>query len=186
MALQKKLPFLLFSAFLLLGTLLTVIGKTSRYSEISFVGFEAPRSLSGWISPDHRERAPSFNFLDLEGAEHSLEEFRGDSPLLLVFWKTDCPACLLEFPKLEKLEAQWKGRGVRFLALGEDPSLRALKRYSDTHERSCAIGWDRDGVAAFVYGVKGVPFVVVLDSRGRKAYEGFELPRSLENVFEGA
>lgn len=186
MTLQKQLPLLLFTAFLLLGGLLISIGKSSRYSEVSFIGSESPNSLGGWTSPDHRVPAPSFNFLDLNEIGYSLEEFRGTAPLLLVFWKTDCPACLSELPKLENLAAQWKGKGIRFLALGEDSSLRTLKRYADTHKQSYVIGWDQGGEAAFRYGVKGVPFVVVLDSRGRKAYEGFELPTSLENVFEGA
>jgi len=186
MNLKKSLPILLVGAFLLLGGLLLSIGKSSRYSEVSFQSSESSDSLGGWIALDHREQASSFNFLDLNGSERSLEEFRGNTPLLLVFWRTDCPACLTELPKLEKLKTQWEGRGVKFLALGEDLSLKVLKRYVEAGEPTYVIGWDQDGKAAFSYGVQGVPFVVVLDPQGRKAYEAFELPVSLENVFEGA
>jgi len=183
--LQKKLPIILIAAFILLAALLFYVGKVSRYGEVLLRELGGFGAQGQWTEPELRKTALPFYFRNMKGEKISFEAFRGDNPLLLVFWKTDCPACVSELPKLRTLEAQWSVRGVKFLALNEDASWKTVKRYADTQKPPYMIGWDEDGSAAFRYQVRGVPFAVALDRNGKIAYEGFEIPGSLENLFEG-
>jgi thiol-disulfide isomerase/thioredoxin len=61
------------------------------------------------------KRAPNLEFKDLGGSSHKLAELRG-SIVVLNFWATWCGPCREELPLLSKLNHQYAGKKVRFLA----------------------------------------------------------------------
>jgi thiol-disulfide isomerase/thioredoxin len=66
--------------------------------------------------PDNEIRA-----IDLEGLKKVLQRDPNDKrPLLLNFWATWCDPCREEFPDLVKLDADYKDKGLNFIAVSLD------------------------------------------------------------------
>jgi thiol-disulfide isomerase/thioredoxin len=73
--------------------------------------------------------APPVSLLDADGFHRLLT--RGtppnDRPLLVNFWATWCEPCRLEFPDLVKIDADYRGRGLDFVALSVDDPGEAAR-----------------------------------------------------------
>ncbi len=59
------------------------------------------------------------SFHDLAGTPHTLAELRGH-PAVVNFWATWCGPCRDEMPRLQKLNEEYAGKGVRFVAVSLD------------------------------------------------------------------
>lgn len=92
------------------------------------------------------EKAPEFELRDLNGQPFRLTDELARGPVLLAFFKADCPVCQFTFPFLERLHRNGSG-AVRFFAVSQDGA-----RDSEEFNREC-----------------GVSFPTLLDE-GRKGY----------------
>ncbi len=63
-------------------------------------------------------RAPEFQLADLEGRKQSLQALLGRGPVLLAFFKANCPVCQMTFPFLQRLHES--GGGVAILGVSQD------------------------------------------------------------------
>jgi thiol-disulfide isomerase/thioredoxin len=63
--------------------------------------------------------APDFTLQDVTGKKVRLAELKG-KVVLLEFWATWCPPCRAEIPALERLHAQYGGKGLTVLAVALD------------------------------------------------------------------
>ena len=63
--------------------------------------------------------AQNFVLHDLSGKSISLKEFAG-KPVVVNFWATWCPPCLLEMPWFEQLRREYSGSGLTVLGLSMD------------------------------------------------------------------
>jgi len=87
--------------------------------------WEASHPISKW-----QPRLPAFvappaendiRVIDLEGLKKVLQHDANDKrPLLLNFWATWCDPCREEFPDLVKLDADYKDKGLNFIAVSLD------------------------------------------------------------------
>jgi thiol-disulfide isomerase/thioredoxin len=66
--------------------------------------------------------APDLAFRDINGAPHSLREYRGKT-VMLVFWATWCPPCNEEIPSLKKLASDSAGQLTILALTFEDPNV---------------------------------------------------------------
>jgi peroxiredoxin len=77
--------------------------------------------------PWYGQEAPDFTLTDTNGKAHKLSDYRGRN-VLLVFWATWCPPCLMEIPHLIELR---KTAGEDYLVMlaisNEEPGL--VKRF---------------------------------------------------------
>lgn len=63
---------------------------------------KAPSSSPEITTPVSSELLPDFTFTTLAGEKLSSADFKGQ-PILLNFWATWCPPCVVEYPKLIEL-----------------------------------------------------------------------------------
>ena len=70
-------------------------------------------------------KVPDFGFLDFEGRQRHLSDFRGKY-LLLDFWGTWCSPCVEDFPKLKEGYEKYRHRGFEILGMDFDPHARSL------------------------------------------------------------
>jgi thiol-disulfide isomerase/thioredoxin len=86
-------------------------------ASLSLLGFAAPAqsTSAGAARPaDVRE-------INLDGLKKILQRDSSDTrPLLLNFWATWCDPCREEFPDLVKLDADYKDKGLNFIAISLD------------------------------------------------------------------
>ncbi len=119
----------------------------------------------------HKERipVPEALFLDKDGKQRSLDEFRGKVVLLNV-WATWCAPCRYEMPALDRLQAAMANDDFTVLAMSIDrrgiPKVEQFFR--ELKLRALSIFVDPTGRSARRMGVVGLPTTLLIDRQGRE------------------
>jgi thiol-disulfide isomerase/thioredoxin len=118
--------------------------------------------------PKIPDRLPQFSLEDRTGKATSIGSFDGKS-LIINFWATWCAPCRSEIPMLERLHAEWAGRGFSVVGIAVDHRDKVLE-FADRFK----IGYPLligeqdalDAAAAFGVETPVFPFTVFTDRRG--------------------
>jgi peroxiredoxin len=137
--------------------------------------------------PEHdpgknRKQAPGFTLADLSGRLHSLADFQG-KVVLVDFWATWCGPCLKEIPHLVKLYDTYKSKGFVILGVGLDRQSNIAKFAAD-NKISYTVLVDEKSVAARPYGVSGIPRTLIIDKKGRIAFDHTGFAPGMEKEME--
>ena len=113
--------------------------------------------------------APRFVALSLDSipVQRSLDDFRG-APLLLNVWATWCDGCRDEMPSFQRLYEDYRGRGLRIVAVSiDDPGSEQLIR-DFIHEHGLTFDVLRDPHSDIMtqYLVRGVPETFLISRKG--------------------
>jgi thiol-disulfide isomerase/thioredoxin len=112
---------------------------------------------------------PNLKLHDLQGAQHSLEDYRG-KPVLLNFWATWCVPCAAEMPLLNEMQKQYQGKEVFIAASIDDedmkPQVEAFIKKHQGEALTVMMGATLDSLDDF--GVnQGMPGTVFIDAEGK-------------------
>jgi len=114
------------------------------------------------------EQAPDFTFFDQAGNELRLSDFFG-APIVLNFWATWCPACVVESPHFETLYQELGGE-VHVIKVnlldGQRETRDGVDQFVEEHGYSFPLYFDMTGEAAMVYGIRGIPQTIFIDAEG--------------------
>src|SRR6478752_9528835 len=126
-------------------------------------------ALSGVLSAQAGEAAPSLGLRDLQGAPHKLEDYRGKR-VVLNFWATWCVPCAAEMPLLNEMQKRYQGRIVFIAASIDDedmkPQIEAFIKKHQGEALTVMMGATLDSLDDF--GVnKGMPGTVFIDAEGK-------------------
>ncbi len=122
------------------------------------------------------ETAFDFTLEDIDGAEHTLSDYRGKKAVLLVFWYLGCPHCVKEIPTLKKLHKEYASKGLKILALNVYDSREKLKKYAKKNGIEYTILDDSSQEILREYGVMGVPTNILVDLKGVIRYRNALAP----------
>lgn len=133
-------------------------------------------------------RAPDTPFTTPDGARtaHDLLEESGGRPVLLVFFKTSCPVCQLDWPYLERLHRA-HGESLRVIGVSQDDA-DASRRYHAAHGKATfelALDPAPAFAASNAYGVESVPHHVLLAPDGLVTKVSSGWSRSLLEDLDG-
>ena len=112
-----------------------------------------------------------FSVPDLAGQPVSLDDFKG-KVLLIDFWATWCPPCREEVPNLVRSYADFQDQGFEILGISVDRSRAPLDAYIDANNMTWRhlLNAAKDPKSpASLYGVRGIPFSVLIGRDGRIA-----------------
>ncbi len=130
-------------------------------------GFALYAKLSG----NDQTAAPALNairFTDLQGQTHALSDYQGRL-LLVNFWGTWCPPCLLEIPLLAQAQKTYGDRGLQVIGPAMD-SADAVRGFRDKAQLPYPVFAGAGDVSAAMdaLGDKqgGLPFSVLISPRG--------------------
>jgi thiol-disulfide isomerase/thioredoxin len=116
-----------------------------------------------------RVEAPDLAFVDAEGKERKLSEFRGRL-VLLNLWATWCAPCVKEMPSLERLQAKRGGDRFLVLALSQDRGgLFQVRQFYDAQDlKGLDIFVDKTMASARALKAAALPTTLLIDPEGRE------------------
>ncbi len=125
---------------------------------------------------------------DLAGREHSLSEWAGKI-LVVNFWATWCPPCVVEIPVFIKLQAEFGARGLQFVGIALDDPVAAGKFATERAINYPILAGDEE-VARLMEGlgntIGALPYTVVFDRQGQivHTHQGEWTPADAHRLLE--
>jgi peroxiredoxin len=149
-----KNSFLIPASFLAISLLVT-FGKSEEILSYTKVGDQIPR----------------FSLTTLEGKTFDVEAMKGKI-VLVNFWATWCPPCLVEMPELEKKIWQ-KRRGADFemIAIAREEGIPEIKKFLEKNKFTFPMGPDPKRGIYSKFANAGIPRTYLIDRRGRILYQ---------------
>lgn len=123
-----------------------------------------PDSLLPAAGEELREPFPPFDLQDPDGGRTRLADLRG-RVTLVNFWASWCAPCREELPALDSLRRSFDTARVAFVALSDDVSEGAARRFLAEHPISLTVGLG-GGRLKGTYHYIGLPYTVLLDGTG--------------------
>ncbi len=112
--------------------------------------------------------APDFMTKTFDGKPLSLSSLQG-KVVLIDFWATWCPNCVVEFPHLQQVQKKLKGKPFVILSVSLDESGDMAKRLVKRMKAPGIHTWDiKDGEnpVGVMYNVRQLPTWYLLDQKG--------------------
>ncbi len=116
-------------------------------------------------SPLLGKEAPNFRLVDIDGGTYELAALRGQ-PVVINFWATYCPPCIVEHPMLSQAADHYRGQ-AHFLGVIYQDDENLIRKFVDQRGRWGPSLIDPDGRAAIAYGVYGPPETFFVDRDGK-------------------
>lgn len=150
---------------------------------------EELHDLSEALKPiDPPVPAPDISFVDADGKQHHLSEFRGRG-VVVNLWATWCPPCVEEMPSLARLAKTLKPEDIAVLPLSSDRrGAKAVEAFFDKHKiTGLPVLIDPHSAAMRAFKARGLPTSIVIDRQGqeRARVEGsanWSAPDAVETV----
>jgi len=140
--------------------------------------YAAPKAAAAFRNVQAGTEAPAFKLADLSGNDVSLDSFKGDNAVLVVFWATWSGRSLDELRDVQKLVAEYGPKGLKAVAVNvehehaTDDDLRTIREKAASLNLTYPVLLDK-GLDTFRnYGVVAVPSTGVL-GRGNILRDGF-------------
>ena len=156
----------------------------------------APPATAQQIEPDAAvaddlagKPAPALALPDLAGDAVSLAALRG-KVVLVDFWASWCGPCVASIPHVKSLAADHAGDGLVVLAVNLKEAAETARQFAADNAmtaQAMRVLLDADGAAAERWGVRAIPFSVVVGRDGavRKVVIGLD-PEAVEAAVKAA
>jgi peroxiredoxin len=114
--------------------------------------------------------AQDFTARDTEGNNFRLSDHIGKEVVLIDFWATWCAPCLAEMPHLEKMQTEYKSKGLLVVAVSMDgpESIADVPAFAKRNQMNFPVLLDEDSSIASIYNPrKSAPLSAIIDKQGR-------------------
>jgi len=146
-----------FAAIMISAVLLTVTGV----------------SAAGELLPyEERAESPALDLPDLGGRQHDLKAYRRQV-VLVNFWASWCPPCLMEMPSMQRLATALRDRPFRLLAVNVKESRSKAWKFIKLLNVTFTTVLDSTGEAAQAWDVQIYPTSYLIDADGRVRYVAY-------------
>jgi peroxiredoxin len=132
-------------------------------------------SLCGSISRGELpERIERFAWSDIDGRQHSQDQWPQFKAVVIVFLGTECPVSNGYAPQLERLHQRFRSLGAAFYGVHCDPDVTAevARQHATEYGLTFPLLLDHQQQLAGQTGARIVPEAVVLSPAGRVLYRG--------------
>lgn len=173
----------------------SVVAATLALSSCSSSGNSADYHFTGaqqvgtLIPVADRKPVPDFGGALLSGGKYDLSHYAGKA-VVVNFWGTWCPPCVVETPQLETVYQRYRNKDVSFVGVDiKEGSRDAPRSFVADHHIDYPMIYDETGETALRMGnirVQATPFTVLLDEKHRVAgvYTAPLTPKDLEPMLD--
>ena len=126
--------------------------------------------------------APVFELTGVDGRKYSLKESLARGPVLVAFFKVECPTCQYAFPFLERIYQQLRAHGAQVWGVVQNDA-RDARRFAKEYGVTFPILVDDSPYKlSREYSLEYVPTIFLIEPDGKIAIssEGFSKPDLLE------
>ncbi len=127
--------------------------------------------------------APDFTLESVNGDAVTLSSLKGKY-LLVDFWASWCKPCRQENPNVVKAYSEYASKGFEVLSVSLDRDSAAWKKAITEDGLTWTQVIDGTGDVATTYGVKGIPFTLLLDKEGKIVAKNLRGPALEEKLKE--
>ncbi|HEB79467.1 MAG TPA: TlpA family protein disulfide reductase [Rhodospirillales bacterium] len=115
------------------------------------------------------QTAPDGPFLDILGVQHRLSQHRG-KVLLVNFWATWCPACIIEMPHLNRLQEILGGDRFQVMTISQDTGgTQVVENFLKKRNlKSLPLYFDPKSELGKAFGQSLLPTSFLIDAKGRE------------------
>ena len=121
-----------------------------------------------WLAPSGLTTAPQVSFTNLEGKTFKLSDLKG-KPVVVNFWATTCPGCVVEIPSLVELHQQYSAKGLTIIgvAMDYDPESQ-VREMVRQKQMNYTIVLDNQSTIARAFGnVSLIPTTFFINKEGK-------------------
>ena len=135
-------------------------------------------------APASGDMAPDYLGKTLDDREVAVSHYRG-KVVVVSFWATWCPYCLKELPILEGIQQTAGTDKVQVIAINTEERDVFRKVSRALSKLTLGMSYDPGKKSAAVYGVSGIPHLLIIgrDGRIRNIYRGYDAS-SLDSIVE--
>jgi thiol-disulfide isomerase/thioredoxin len=118
--------------------------------------------------------APAVEWRSGDGALVRLADAKG-KVVLVDFWASWCPPCKESFPALDRIEHDFRARGVDVIAVNVDEHRKDADTFLAAHPHQMLVVFDPLGESPKAFKVRGMPTSFVIDRQGdiRYTHQGY-------------
>jgi peroxiredoxin len=126
---------------------------------------------AGDLKPYGGAPLPDFTLGDMQGATHTLSEYRG-KVVMLNFWATYCGPCIKEMPSMQRLSEKMAGKPFTILAVDMAEEAADIEAFLAKHQIKVdfPLLLDPDGEVVEQWMISAVPTTFILDRSGTIRY----------------
>ncbi|MDR2342116.1 MAG: TlpA family protein disulfide reductase [Campylobacteraceae bacterium] len=131
------------------------------------------------------ENAPEISAKDLNGSSVKLDEFKGKA-IVIRFWEKGCHHCMMEMPKLQALQDEYKDDLV-VVGINSYNSVEDIKAFEKEYKITFLLLKDDLEITNKRYGVVVIPTMFVIDKNGvikKKIFGMSSWEKSKEKILE--
>jgi peroxiredoxin len=145
----------------------------SRWARIVITAFVAG-SMVGNVQSAESKTISDFTLPDYRGKEHSLNELKDKSLIVVAFLGTECPLAKLYGPVLSKLAQEYATKNVAFIGINPNrqDSLTEIAAYARQHGIEFPLLKDLENKVADSFQAQRTPEVFILDRQLTVRYQG--------------
>ena len=124
------------------------------------------------------KQAPDFTLKTLDGADMSLNQFRGKDPALVFFWATWCPHCRTELKTLAQNADLFQKSGIKVVLVNLEENPRQVKAFTEKLKLPYSVFLDETSEVGEQYSIIGLPTVFFIDQDGVVVRMEYGLPEN--------
>ena len=150
------------------------------------VTVQATAAAAELVPYEEQWETPPLELPDLAGRRHTIETCRG-RVVLLNFWASWCPPCVVEMPGMQRLAAAFSDRPFSLVTVNFRESRSTVWRFRKLLKVDFMMLLDTTGETAEAWDVQVYPTSYLLDTEGRIRYVAYgavdwDSPQTLQRV----
>jgi len=137
------------------------------------------------------KQAPEFVAKGLDGEPVRLADRKGKDVIVIDFWATWCKPCVELLPKVTAVTAEYKAKGVTFLAVNVGEDVDTVREFLKENKLETPVVFDFEGEIAGRYSGDGEPTVLPLtvlvgkDGTVQAVHVGLSVDENIEKRLSG-